>query len=466
MRSTNRARKTDPTPQHHALSVRRFSNSLLPPHPVSRHPPIRLATKTALAGGFAWAVAQCLNPHSRPYFAPIAAVLVVHANAYDSVSRALQRSVGVALGVAASLGVSRIFAPSVWSITLIIFLGLILGWSVGLGPRGVSQVPVSAFLVFLVGRATPGYGLDRITETLLGAAVAVVVVLLSPTVLRTDAICTNALRGLKSCSDVLRSISDVDWSSDELRDADDLDHRCVDAITQMAQSRADYEDLLRAARWNPRTPKLRRDLTSIEMILAAGDAIAPPIRAIACAMSDRSLHEPPEEVVFLLSSASAAMDAALKSLDAVVIADNVCLCQLDTMTIDTLARTLTQLEVAANVDCDTWFTLLTIVVMSGRILQESAFLIADGDGHRGGRRDQLVAVCRHRKATTAHHSSARASVVSGDTPQLARCAFLQSLLDLLDDQDPYSTTRRRSAEIPSVIDRQGGSVMHSKDQGH
>jgi hypothetical protein len=117
----------------------------------------------------------------------------------------------VTLGVPAALGVSRILAPSVWSITVIVFLGLILGGIVGQEPRGVSQVPVSAFLVFLVGRTTPGYGVDRITETLLGAAIAVAIVLLSPTALLTESITSGAMKGLISCSEVIRAISGAVW---------------------------------------------------------------------------------------------------------------------------------------------------------------------------------------------------------------------------------------------------------------
>ena len=47
-----------------------------------------------------------------------------------------------------------------------IFAGLLLGWAARLGPQGAVQVPVSALLVFLVGRATAGYGGERIVDTL------------------------------------------------------------------------------------------------------------------------------------------------------------------------------------------------------------------------------------------------------------------------------------------------------------
>ena len=55
-------------------------------------------------------------------------------------------------------------------------------------PDGTVQVPGSALLVFLVGRATPGYGGERIVDTLIGARVAVIAVLLSPSAPEPDAV--------------------------------------------------------------------------------------------------------------------------------------------------------------------------------------------------------------------------------------------------------------------------------------
>ena len=68
---------------------------------------------------------------------------------------------GVVVGVAAALAVSRVLSPSGWSIGIIIFAGLLLGWTARLGP-GVVQVPISALLVFLIGQVTPGYAGERI----------------------------------------------------------------------------------------------------------------------------------------------------------------------------------------------------------------------------------------------------------------------------------------------------------------
>ena len=86
-----------------------------------------LAAKAAVAAGIAWAVALLVDPHSRPYFAPLAVILIVQPTVYDSLSRAFQRVVGVVLGVTAALAVSHFLTPSGWSIAIIVFGGLLLG---------------------------------------------------------------------------------------------------------------------------------------------------------------------------------------------------------------------------------------------------------------------------------------------------------------------------------------------------
>src|SRR5579862_1897458 len=141
---------------------------------------ILLAVRAAVAAGIAWAAALLADPHTRPYFAPLAVILIVQPTVYDSLSRAFQRVVGVVLGVAAALAVSHFLSPSGWSIGIIVFAGLLIGWSLRLGPQGAVQVPVSALLVFAVGSATPDYGGRRIVETLIGSAIAVLAVLVSP----------------------------------------------------------------------------------------------------------------------------------------------------------------------------------------------------------------------------------------------------------------------------------------------
>src|ERR1700732_4158801 len=92
-----------------------FQPGLVRPGHVTRDQ-VFLAAKTAAAAGIAWAAPLAADPHSRPYFAPLAVLLVVQPTVYDSLSRAFQRVAGVVVGVAAALAVSHFLAASAWSI--------------------------------------------------------------------------------------------------------------------------------------------------------------------------------------------------------------------------------------------------------------------------------------------------------------------------------------------------------------
>src|ERR1700749_5143363 len=116
-----------------------------------------LGERAGAAAGLAWTAALAADPHSRPYFAPLAVLLVVQPNVYDSLSRAFQRVVGVVVGVTAALTVSHWLALDAWSIGIIIFVGLLWDCSVRWTPWGSVYGLVCDFLVFLVGLPTPGY---------------------------------------------------------------------------------------------------------------------------------------------------------------------------------------------------------------------------------------------------------------------------------------------------------------------
>ena len=251
-----------------------------------------LAAKTAIAAGLAWVAALAADPHSRPYFAPLAVLLVVQPTVYHSLSRAFQRVAGVVVGVAAALAVSHILAPSAWSIGIIIFAGLLVGWTARLGPQGVVQVPVSALLVFLVGQTTPGYAGERIVDTLIGAGVAVIAVLLTPSAPAPAAVMSQALAPLHRCTEILRAVSTgiaTAWTS---RQADSWRLDAAALIDSIAAARREHEGIRLSTRWNARARRQRAALGQAEEALRSGERIAICTRSMARALADGSDHAP------------------------------------------------------------------------------------------------------------------------------------------------------------------------------
>jgi uncharacterized membrane protein YgaE (UPF0421/DUF939 family) len=330
------------------------------------------AAKTAIAAGLAWLAALAADPHSRPYFAPLAVLLVVQPTVYDSLSRALQRVVGVVVGVAAALAVSRVLAPSAWSIGIIIFTGLLVGWTARLGPQGVVQIPVSALLVFLVGRTTPGYAGERIVDTLIGAAVAVIAVLLSPSAPAPDAVMSQALAPLHDCTEILRAISTgiaSTWTSGQ---ADSWRLEAIALVDSTATARRKHEGFRLSTRWNARARRQRATLDQAEEALRSGERIAIYIRSMARALVDGSGHARPMPATsaMLASTASATEACAAWLASAGTPADRQRLAETVNAADDTLTRALARAQERWGSDPDQWLTFGVTLAMSQRILAE------------------------------------------------------------------------------------------------
>ena len=331
-----------------------------------------LAAKTAIAAGLAWVAALGAYPHSRPYFAPLAALLVVQPTVYDSLSRAFQRVAGVLVGVAAALTVSHFLAPSAWSIGIIVFAGLLLGWTSRLGPQGAVQVPVSALLVFVVGRATPGYGGERIVETLIGAGVAVIAVLLSPSAPGADAVMSKALAPLRRCTEILRAIGTgigSPWNPDQ---AASWRLDAMTLIDTIATARREHQGHQLSTRWNAWARRERAVLGRADEALLSGERIAIYIRSMARALVDGSgnAHPMPTLGAMLAKTASAteAYTAWVTSADTP--ADRRLLAQALHAADDTLDSALARVQERWGNDPAPWLTIGMTLAMSQRILAE------------------------------------------------------------------------------------------------
>ncbi len=139
--------------------------------------------KTAVATVAAWLVAGWLVPGQPPVFAAIAAVLVVQPSVNQSFGKAIERTVGVILGVLIASGLSLAFGQSTWVILAAIVVAVFVAWAFKMTPVTSNQVAISAILVLALGAGRPEYPLDRVLETLIGAAIGVIVnVLIVPPV--------------------------------------------------------------------------------------------------------------------------------------------------------------------------------------------------------------------------------------------------------------------------------------------
>ena len=333
-----------------------------------------LAAKTAIAAGLAWVAALAVDPHGRPYFAPLAVLLLVQPTVYDSLSRTFQRVAGVVLGVAAALAVSHFLVLSAWSIGFIIFVGLLAGWALRLGPQGAVQVPVSALLVFVVEGLTPGYAGERISETLIGAAIAVIAVLLSPSAPGPEAVMSNALVPLRENSEILRTIGAGIGSQWTAEQADSWLRDAVAVIDATAAARRAYEVHRLGTRWNARARRERAILGGADAALISGERIAVYTRSIARALVDgsRDARPMPALSAMLAQTASVTEAQAAWAASADAPANRRMLTQAVHAADITLSQTVARVQERWGNDPAQWLTFGVTLVMSRRIIAEVA----------------------------------------------------------------------------------------------
>jgi len=150
----------------------------------SARSPILQVLKTSVAVIASWLLCALLFQQQAPIFAAIAALIVVQPSVNQSLAKGVERSVGVILGVVLAYGVGYLFGTASWVILTAIVISLIAAWTLKLGQGSANQIPISAMLVLSIGNLGPGYAVDRILETIIGAAIGLAVnVLIVPPVL-------------------------------------------------------------------------------------------------------------------------------------------------------------------------------------------------------------------------------------------------------------------------------------------
>lgn len=131
--------------------------------------------KTSAAAVVAWVVSSLLLGQPYPIFAAIAALLVVQPSVNQSLAKGIERSVGVVFGVLLATAAGAVFGSASWVVLLAIVASLLIAWALKLGPGSSNQIPISAMLVLALGGDSPLYALDRVLETIIGAATALVI---------------------------------------------------------------------------------------------------------------------------------------------------------------------------------------------------------------------------------------------------------------------------------------------------
>jgi len=258
-----------------------------------RLPGLRTA-KTTLAAVLAYWIAGKLGTSPQPVLTPLTALLVAQLTTYQTVASGLERVASVLAGVLLAVGAASLVGLTWWSLGAVVALSLVLGRLLRLGSN-LLEVPISAMIVLAVGgdaRQAEG----RITETLIGAAVGVVVnlVVAPPLQVRPAAEALAELAG--RLAEVLRGLAgDLrgEWSR---TDADRWLDRARAVGAEVARADRTLVQAEQSSRLNPRgavarqaQPRLRTGLSGLEHGYVA-------LRSLCRAVLDRTYYVPlPEQ---------------------------------------------------------------------------------------------------------------------------------------------------------------------------
>lgn len=178
---------------------------------IARRSPLLQVLKTSVAAVIAWLVAGFALQQPLPIFAAIAALLVVQPSVTQSIEKGLERSIGVVAGVVVALGAGQLFGDQTWVILSVIIIAVLVAWLLKLSPGSANQIPISAMLVLALGGQNAGYAVERIVETVIGAAIGLIVnlaivapVIVSPAHTAVSLLTKRTAAALESLASALR----------------------------------------------------------------------------------------------------------------------------------------------------------------------------------------------------------------------------------------------------------------------
>ena len=216
-----------------------------------------LMGKAALATVIAWQFAVQVLDSPAPFYAPMAALLVVDRTMVRSLGASGQRVIAVVVGMSAAWLVGSLVGVHWWSMLPVIYLALLLARWRRLGDHGI-QVPTMVLLSLLtVGGTDVEFTYLTIVETLVGGVIGVLTnaIVLAPLHIQQP---RDQIRALtrKVClllNDMAAGLRDG-WDSD-------MAHQWYDTSTEIIQLapavQAEIETGRESTKFNPRD-NLRR----------------------------------------------------------------------------------------------------------------------------------------------------------------------------------------------------------------
>jgi uncharacterized membrane protein YgaE (UPF0421/DUF939 family) len=202
----------------------------------------------SITAGLAWLLAGQLIRHEVPYFAPVAATLVLGATSGQRLRRGVEVAIGVTVGVALGDIWLAFFGTGTWQIMLVIAISTSLATLLGAGPLIMSQAGAQSIAVIVLA-PNLGYGINRWIDAVIGCALALLVATVAPSgpLRRPSEVAAKIVAGM---ADTLDAAADALATKDEKAATAALD-RVLAGEKDLAVFDQAAEDGLAFVRYSP-----------------------------------------------------------------------------------------------------------------------------------------------------------------------------------------------------------------------
>lgn len=222
---------------------------------VAARPSLLQLGKAGAAAILSWFACIIFYPENLPIFGAIAALIVVQESVDQSLTRGIERVVGVLFGVSVALGAGALFGRSSWLFIAAILVSMFVGWLFRMSATSTNQIGITAMLMIALGGSSVDYGVERLVETAIGAFIGVAVNAIIAAPVRTSQTHAQIVSLANHAADALDELADA---LSEPRDDPWLE-AMLDAARELSEERATLHQSLRVARESLRlNPRGRR----------------------------------------------------------------------------------------------------------------------------------------------------------------------------------------------------------------
>lgn len=240
--------------------------------------------QSALSAGLAYYVAHEVVGHTAPFFAPIAAVVIMGLSGGDRIRRAFEMSIGCSLGIGVGDLLFLYLGPGYWQITVAVLISLLFASFASSSPLVNNQVAIGAILIATImppGTVSPTGtgGPERMIDAIIGCVVGLLVIALLPN--------SPLGTGRHKVSKILSIASSVLHDVSEALKTGDIEE-VNEALSLSRATQGDINAMIEAAKQSKETTTLspflwgtRRRVRILQRILPSVDNVVRNTRVLA-----------------------------------------------------------------------------------------------------------------------------------------------------------------------------------------